>query len=234
MKKADLFLRAAVHVGSLVPLAVLVVKFLTKNLTINPIQAAEQQTGDISLILILLSLSCTPLTILTGYTMFTRRRHALGMYGFMYACTHVLTFLVLDYGLSWTLIWNLVSQKIYLIVGTAAMLALIPLAITSTRGWMKRLGRHWKTLHRLAYAAGVLSVLHFALAIKGDIFHLSGASRRPLYYGMALTILLVIRIPFIRRAIIHIRQAVTRLLPGIKKGEISSGDPKTKDGLLLP
>lgn len=234
LTKVDFLLRAAVHIGSLTPLVVLVFDFFTNNLTINPIQAAEQRTGDISLILLLLSLTCTPITIITGYTQLTRRRHALGMYAFLYASLHVLIFLFLDYGLSWKLIWDLVSQKPYLIVGTAALLALIPLAVTSTRGWKKRLGRYWKTLHRLVYLVGVLVVLHFALAIKGDFLHLSGASRRPLYYGIALVVLLIIRIPFIRRVIIHVRQSISTLRWGTKKEEYTPKDNNTKERLLLP
>jgi len=109
----------------------------------------------------------------------------------------------LDYGLDLLLLYEAVFEKRYALVGLAALLILTPLAITSTKGWMKRLGRNWKRLHSLVYGAGLLAVIHYVWLVKSDI-------REPLIYGGVLVLLLAIRVPPIRRAITQARYKFTR------------------------
>ena len=104
----------------------------------------------------------------------------------------MLIFFVVDYGLDVGLIWETITEKPYVLVGLAAILLLLPLAITSTKGWQRRLGKRWKILHRLVYIAAPLVVVHFVWLVKSDI-------REPLLYGAAVVLLLALRLPIIRR-----------------------------------
>jgi len=183
-----------VHIGSWIPLVVLVYDYFKGNLTANPIQAVEQRTGLIAINWLMLSLSCTPLNTLFGFRPAIRVRRALGLYTFMYAALHFLTFFAWDYGGNLTFIWMDVNNKLYIFVGASALLILIPLALTSTKGLMRKMGKRWKQLHNWIYVAGVLVVLHYIWAVKADI-------RQPLAYGAALFILLLVRWPVFRRLI---------------------------------
>ena len=132
-------------------------------------------------------------------------RRALGMYSFFYASLHFLTYSVLDYGLNFSLIFDEIIHKNYLIIGASALLILIALAITSTKKWMKRLGRNWTRLHQLVYVGGILIILHFVLAVKADF-------REPLIYGGLLAFLLVLRIPVVRKQLSAFRPKWVRTL----------------------
>lgn len=193
------WLQAVVHAGAWVPLAVLIVDFFTNNLTVNPIQAATQRTGNIAVILLVLSLACTPVNMLFRYSPVLKVRRALGLYGYMYAAIHFLIFSGLDYGFNLGLLLETIAEKRFIVVGFAAITLLTVLAATSFRWWMARLGKNWKRLHRLTYLANLLIVLHFAWAVKGDIFQLQGDILRPLLAGVIVAVLLMIRIPAIRR-----------------------------------
>jgi methionine sulfoxide reductase heme-binding subunit len=199
-------LRIAVHAGGILPLLVLAWAYQTNQLTINPIQASEQRTGDLALYFLLLSLACTPLSTLTGFSQITQRRRALGLYAFLYTAIHLFIFTFLDYGLDWSSIWQMVIEKRYIFVGVMAFLALVPLAVTSFGGLMKRMGKNWKRLHRLVYVAGGLVILHFAWVVKGNVLRLNGAIDRPLLFGAIFLLLLILRLPPIRRAISRWRQ----------------------------
>jgi methionine sulfoxide reductase heme-binding subunit len=183
-----------VHIGSWIPLAVLVSDYFQGNLSANPVQAVEQRTGLIAIAWLLLSLACTPIHTLTGFRPALKVRRALGLYTFFYAALHFLAFFVWDYAANVYFIWLDVGNKLYIFVGAGALLILIPLAITSTRGMMHKLGKRWKYLHRLVYLAGILVVLHFIWAVKADI-------RQPLLYATILLVELILRIPWIRRKV---------------------------------
>jgi sulfoxide reductase heme-binding subunit YedZ len=198
-------LQLAVHLISLYPLAALVVDGLINNLTINPIQAITQRTGDTAILWLVFSLTCTPLQTLTGWHQPVQVRRALGLYAFFYALLHFLTYTVLDYGLNFRLLFKELGEKPYVMVGAAAFVILLALAITSTRGWMKRMGKRWKSLHQLVYAAGLLVVVHYLWAVKADI-------RLPLLYGLVLAILFMLRIPTVRRGLAGLRQKLSRPL----------------------
>jgi sulfoxide reductase heme-binding subunit YedZ len=183
-----------VHPLALAPLALLVLDFFNDHLTANPIQAATLRTGLPALVLLVLSLAVTPLNTLFGWKRVVTLRRPLGLYAFLYASIHMLIFFVIDYGLDLGLIWQTITEKPYVLVGLSALLILIPLAITSTKGWQRRLGKRWKVLHRLVYLAAPLAVVHFVWLVKSDI-------REPLLYGAAVILLLALRLPMVRRLI---------------------------------
>jgi sulfoxide reductase heme-binding subunit YedZ len=205
-------LQIAVHGYAWSVLILLIFQFITDNLTANPIQALEQRTGRHALTLLVLSLACTPLNTLFKWTEPLKRRRALGLYAFMYAVIHVLIFLHLDYGLAWSLIAQTIFEKPFIIVGVISFLLLIPLGWTSFDIWKKRLGKNWKRLHQTIYLIAPLVVLHYAWSKKGNFFALQGEIIRPLIYGLIVVLLLVLRIPQVRRPLASSRDRILSLL----------------------
>ncbi|MFC1874516.1 sulfite oxidase heme-binding subunit YedZ, partial [Chloroflexota bacterium] len=159
----------------------------------NPIQEIQLRTGRYALILLMLSLTPTPIHKLTGLTQVLALRRTLGLYAFVYTCLHLLNFVGLDYGFNLAWLWADISEKRYVVVGFGAFLILLILAITSTRGWKQRLDRNWKRLHRLVYIGGALAVLHYLWQVKLDL-------RAPLIYGAIIVLLLLLRIPKVGEA----------------------------------
>jgi len=189
------------HVGALLPLARLIWNFFHDQLTANPIQYITFQTGKSALVLLVLALACTPLNTLFELKRVVGLRKTLGLYAFLYATLHFLTFVGLDYQFDPELLKEAIFKKRYALVGFAAFLSLLPLAITSTKGWMRRLGKNWKRLHRLIYLAALLAVIHFVWLVKSDI-------REPLAYGAVVVLLLALRLKTIRRTLVDLRERV--------------------------
>ena len=185
------------HVGALLPLAWLLWDYWQGQFIIDPVKEITTRTGKTALILLILSLACTPMNTIFGFKQALRVRRPLGLYAFMYAGLHFLTFLGLDYGFDLDLIRQDILDQRYVWVGFATGLLLLLLAITSTKGWQKRLGKNWKRLHRLVYLASILDIVHFVWLTK-DI-------REPLRYGGVVALLLIVRIPAIKRAISNAR-----------------------------
>jgi sulfoxide reductase heme-binding subunit YedZ len=201
-------LRILVHLGGILPLVWMAWELLIHQSQFNPIQWATLTTGRIALILLLLTLACTPIFIVTGFSEVNRRRKALGLYTFLYAAIHFTIFIGWDYGFSWGLIWQEISQKRYLIAGIAAGFILLLLAATSFKYWMKRLGKNWKRLHRLVYVGGILAVLHYVWIVKGDVLLLQGNIVFPLLAGVLLVIMLLLRVSWLRKRIVQFRQGL--------------------------
>lgn len=210
-------LQIIMHIYAWSALAHLLFDHFMGNLSVNPIQDLEQRTGRAAVTLLVLSLMCTPLNTLFGWKELLKRRRALGLYAFMYASVHVLIFIELDYGLAWSLIIQNVLEKPYIIFGLVTFLMLLPLAATSFDVWKRRLKKNWKRLHQTVYLIAPLAVLHFALSKKGDIFQLQGDIIRPLIYGLVVLILLVLRIPRIRKGLASFRSG--RLLPFFNRSQ---------------
>lgn len=187
------------HVAALAPIALLLFDGITGNLTANPIQAATLRTGKPALVLLVLTLSITPLNTLFGLRALIPLRRWLGLYAAMYAGIHFLIFVGLDYGFDLELLKEAIFEKRYALVGFVSGLLLLPLALTSTRGWMKRLGKRWKRLHSLVYAAAFFAVVHYIWLVKSDI-------RVPLLYAAIVAVLLALRMPAIRRAASRLRR----------------------------
>ena len=149
----------------------------------DPVAAIEHTLGLWALRLLLLTLAVTPLRQLLGQPLLVRFRRMLGLWAFAYACLHFSAWLVLDLRGWWALVPKEIAERPYITVGFAAWLLLLPLALTSTRGWMRRLGRNWGRLHRLVYPVAALAVLHFWWVVKADV-------REPLLYAAILAVLL--------------------------------------------
>ena len=196
------WLKILTHVAALLPLALLAWDYWQGRFIIDPVREITTRTGKTALILLILSLAGTPIYTIFGFKQVLRVRRALGLYAFMYAALHFLTFVGLDYGFDFDLIGQGILGQRYVLAGFTAGLLLLPLAITSTRGWQKRLGKNWKRLHRLVYLAGILAIVHFVWLVK-DI-------REPLRYGAVVALLLMVRIPVIRRAISTARYQLRR------------------------
>ncbi|MBI2849613.1 MAG: sulfoxide reductase heme-binding subunit YedZ [Chloroflexi bacterium] len=193
------WLQFLVHFLALLPLAKLVWDFQRDRLTANPIQEITLRTGDYSLILLVLSLACTPLANLKSQnaklrTQILRLRRPLGLYGFFYGVLHFLNFIGVDYRFDFALLREDVFGKAHIWVGLASLLALVPLAVSSTRGWARRLGKNWERLHWLVYPAVLLAVLHFLLLVKADI-------REPLLYGIIVVLLFLLRLKWVKDTI---------------------------------
>ena len=185
------WLRVLAHILSLLPLVKLALDFSRGQLTANPIQEITLRTGDYSLILLVLSLACSPVANISGLKAISSLRRPLGLYGFFYACLHFFNFIGLDYRFDFTLLRADVFGKVHIWVGLAALLLLVPAAVTSTRGWMRRLGKNWERLHWLVYPAALLAVLHFLFLVKADI-------RGPMLYGIIVVLLLLIRVRWVK------------------------------------
>ena len=190
--------QVAVHLAALAPLVALIWDMALGNLSVNPIQDITYRTGKAAMVLLVLSLACTPLNSVFGFRQAIKVRRPLGVYAFTYAAIHLFIYAVVDYGLDFQIMWLELAEKRYVLVGLAAFLILLPLAITSTKGWQKRLGKVWKTLHKWVYLAGVLVIFHYAWVQKSDI-------RQPLAFGAFLALLLLLRIPGIRTRIATLR-----------------------------
>ncbi|MDH5821505.1 protein-methionine-sulfoxide reductase heme-binding subunit MsrQ [Luteimonas sp. RD2P54] len=182
--------KAAVHALALAPLALLAWQFWQvfseadiDALGADPVAEIEHRLGIWALRLLLITLAITPLRQLSGQPLLLRFRRMLGLYAFAYASLHFSAWLVLDLRGYWLTLFEEIVERPYITVGFAAWLLLVPLAITSTRGWMRRLGRNWGRLHRLVYAVAALAVLHFWWIVKSDV-------REPLLYASILGLLL--------------------------------------------
>ncbi|MEZ4673655.1 MAG: protein-methionine-sulfoxide reductase heme-binding subunit MsrQ [Caldilineaceae bacterium] len=191
------------NIGGLTPLFLLIAGY-TSGRWIDPVAEITSRTGSAALIMLVASLAVTPLNIVSGWRQIIPARKPLGLYAFLYAALHLLNFIGMDYGFSLqAFLDDALLTKRYMIVGFSAFFILLPLAITSTKGWMKRLGRNWKRLHQLTYVAGILAVLHFLWLVKIDI-------TETLVYGAIVVVLLAIRIPQIRKFLTGLRPSTPR------------------------
>jgi sulfoxide reductase heme-binding subunit YedZ len=163
--------------------------FFQNTLGANPIEALLHVTGRWALALLLVGLAITPLRRLTGWNQIIKVRRTVGLFAFAYAALHLVIYLVVDQGLAWSFIAEDVLERPFITSGMLGFVLLVPLAVTSTRGWIRRLGKRWQRLHRLVYVAAGLGALHFYWKVKLDTFW-------PLVVVAILAILLLARIPW--------------------------------------
>ena len=163
-------MRAAVFGGALLPALWLVVAYYRDDLTANPIEYITRFTGFWALTLLIVTLAVTPLRRITGWNPIIKVRRPLGLFAFFYATLHLLVWIVLDkfFDIQWML--EDVVERRFITVGMLTWLLLLPLAVTSTKGMIRRLGRRWTTLHRLTYVAAITGVIHFWWLVKADLF----------------------------------------------------------------
>lgn len=145
-----------------------VLYFDGRGLTANPVEFLNLYLGDWAIRILLISLAVTPIKILTSWKQIVRLRRLLGLFAFFYVALHIANYVVLDQFFDWLAIWNDIIKRWYITVGMVGLLCLIPLAITSTKGWIKRMGgKNWNKLHKLVYVAGAAACLHFFMMRKG-------------------------------------------------------------------
>lgn len=187
-QRAVLALKLALWLGALAPGARLVHGVFTGGLGANPIEMLTHWTGMTALVLLMVTLSITPLRRLTGWNPIIRLRRPVGLFAFFYACAHFGIWFVFDmvFNVRWML--EDIAERRFITVGMAALLVLVPLAVTSTRGWIRRLGKRWAKLHRGVYVAAALGVVHYYWLVKADV-------RLPLAFAAGLAVLLVARHP---------------------------------------
>ena len=182
------WVKPGVFVGALAPVAAIVWRAAHGELGADPIAQALNQLGLVALVFLTAALAATPAKALLGWTWPVRLRRMLGLFGFFYAALHVATYMALDQAFDWGAILADVTKRKFIYVGAITFTLLIPLAATSTGGMVRRLGfANWKRLHRLAYLASILAVVHFTWRVKKDV-------REPLTYGVMLGALLLVRI----------------------------------------
>ena len=172
----------------------LVVRAFSGTLGANPVEELLITTGLWAFRFLLLSLAVTPVRRLTGWNRLVRFRRSLGLVAFSYASAHVVIYVVLDQGLQFTSILADVAKRPFITAGVLAFALLVPLAATSTRGWIRRLGRRWQLLHRLVYAAAVAAALHFLWKVKV-------ISGEPVWYAVMVAVLLGSRLLWTVRAL---------------------------------
>jgi methionine sulfoxide reductase heme-binding subunit len=172
----------------LLPLAALGWRALHGELTANPIEFITHATGDWTLRFLIITLCVTPFRKILHLPELIRLRRMLGLFAFFYACLHFTTYIWLDKFFDLPEMWKDIAKRKYITVGFTAFLLLIPLAVTSTAGWIRRLGgKRWQVLHRLIYVSATLGVIHYYWLVKSAVI-------RPLTYGAIVAILLLWRL----------------------------------------
>ena len=188
MKKQKINLvKGAVWLLALLPLVRLVWLGFNEDLGANPIEFVERSTGLWALIILLVTLSLTPIRLITGRVWVIQLRRLTGLFMFFYACLHITTYVWLDFGFVWADIIKDIAKHPRILVGFGAFLLAIPLAATSNTYMIKRLKSNWKKLHQAVYLLAILAVVHFLWLVKKDL-------TEPLYYAVALAILFGIRL----------------------------------------
>ncbi len=187
-KRRVLLLKGLVWLLGLAPAVWLVWRGFTDRLGANAIEEVLHRLGDTSLIALLVALSITPVRRLTGWNILAPLRRPIGLFAFFYLTMHFLWYAVIDEGLALEFIIEDVIERPYILAGFTAWLLLIPLAITSTKGWIRRLKKNWQRLHRLVYVATGLGLLHFYWQVKADTYW-------PIVAIAVMVVLMLLRLP---------------------------------------
>lgn len=182
------FNKIILFTNALVPLGLVGFDAFRGNLGANPVEFFLRTTGVLTLVFLLVTLSVTPLRKYTGWNNLVKFRRMLGLFAFFYGFLHLVTYSIFDKSLSIPAIISDIWQRPFIAIGMSAFFLLIPLAVTSTNGMIKRLGgKNWTRLHKLSYLIAILGVLHFYMIVKSDVFY-------PALFGIVLAILLFYRI----------------------------------------
>ena len=182
------FNKLVVSVNALLPLAFLTWDALRGNLGANPVEFFLRTTGVLTLLMLIATLCVTPLRKLSGWNELIKLRRMLGLYAFFYGSLHLCTYLIFDRGLDLKGTIDDVIQRPFIAIGTASFLTMVPLAVTSTNGMIKRLGgKRWQKLHRLIYPIAAGGVVHFWMIVKSDVFY-------PAVFGLIVALLLAFRL----------------------------------------
>ena len=197
MRKAA---KVLLFTAALVPQALLIRGAVTGTLGVNPAETIQLETGRWALKFLLLSLAVTPVRRLTGWNVLIQFRRMLGLFAFFYAFCHFMSYWSFDLNFAFSAMVGDVLKRPFIALGFAAFLLMVPLAVTSTKGWIRRMGKRWAQLHRLVYVSAILAVLHFAFKVKvftGD----------PVWYAVALVVLLGARVAWRLKSAGHRKMA---------------------------
>lgn len=182
------FNKFLISLNALIPLAFLLFDWSRGSLGANPVEFFLRTTGVLTLVFILITLSITPLRKIFGWNALIKYRRMLGLYAFFYAFIHLITYSIFDKNLDIGAIVGDVWQRPFIAVGMLAFAMLVPLAVTSTNGWVKHLGgKNWTRLHKLSYLIAILGVIHFWMIVKSDVFY-------PAVFGLVVALLLGYRV----------------------------------------
>ncbi len=182
-------LKVLTWIGALAPLALLGYELLF-SFVVDPVELIQHRTGTTALILLFITLANTPIRRITGLNWMVKFRRPIGLFAFLYSTLHAFSYFVFDHSLNISEIWEDVVEHPWVLVGFLAFLLLIPLAVTSTGGWIRRMGgKRWNVLHKLVYPIALLGVLHFYWLVKVDAVE-------PIIYASILGALLVLRFVF--------------------------------------
>jgi sulfoxide reductase heme-binding subunit YedZ len=203
-KRQIIYIKVLVWILALLPLARLFWLGFNDHLGANPIEFVEHSTGTWALVFLLITLSMTPIRLLTGLVWQIQLRRVLGLFMFFYACLHITTYIWLDYAFIWEDIFKDIAKHPRILVGFAAFILAIPLAATSNSYMIKRLKTNWKKLHQAVYLIAILAVVHYLLLVKKDL-------TEPFYYAAVLIFLLGIRLYFKYRT-----KAATKVQSGVR------------------
>lgn len=187
LMQLQVLLKPAVFLAASAPFVWLIYSLFTGQLGPNPIDSLTDSTGTLAIRLLLISLTLTPLRYVLKQTWPLRFRRMLGLFAFFYAALHVSIYLLLDQQFDIGLIWEDLVQRPYVLAGTLSFLILLPMAVTSTRKMVRRLGKRWSVLHSGVYIAGCAAVVHYVLLARGDLIE-------PFVYLAILIILFTIRL----------------------------------------
>src|SRR4051794_34485628 len=184
--------RFTIFVACLVPLAYIAWKFWRDKLGANPYRELEIETGLWTLRLLAVTLAITPFRRAFGWNWLVKYRRMLGLFTFFYATVHLSMWAGVDWFFAWGDMWHEIVKHKYILIGMLTWLIMLPLAITSTKGWVRRLGKRWAKLHRLVYAAAITGTIHYLWAVKKDTFF-------PAVYFAVFALLLAYRLIDARR-----------------------------------
>jgi sulfoxide reductase heme-binding subunit YedZ len=177
-------------------MGLLVLRAVQDNLGANPVEVLTHSSGEWALRFLLITLMVTPLRTISGWSWLLRYRRMLGLFAFFYAVMHFVIYIWIDQSFLWEEILADIIKRPYITVGFAALLMLVPLAITSTKKMIRRLGKRWSTLHQLAYVAAIGGAIHFLWLTRADY-------REPAIYLVVYLIVMAMRLPYLRKHISH-------------------------------
>jgi methionine sulfoxide reductase heme-binding subunit len=200
-------IKVGLFVAALVPVALLIRGLLTGNLGVNPAETIQLETGRWTFKFLLLTLTITPVRRLTGWNVVIQYRRMIGLFAFFYGTLHFAAYWSFDLVFSFSRMAGDVVKRPFITMGFAAFLLMVPLAATSTKGWIRRLGRRWAMLHRLIYVSAICAAVHFAW--KQKVF-----TGDPVIYAALVVILLTVRLVWVLRP--SLKSAPRRPLPSAR------------------
>lgn len=197
------FIKLVIFINSLIPFGLMLWDFARGAAGANPVEFVTRTTGTLTLVFLMITLAVTPIRKALGWNWLIKHRRMLGLFAFFYGSAHLLTYVLFDRGLNLVSIPADIWKRPFIAVGMTAFFLMMPLAVTSTNGMVKRLGgKRWATLHKLVYATAIGGVLHYYMLVKSDIFY-------PVVFGLVLAALLGYRVYSNNQASTNVRQNIS-------------------------